>query len=1475
MAGIKVINKLNGGIDTDTSPEVLPNTKLRDAVNVDIYDTGKYSKLTNIRGTTNISTYLPDNTDLSTLNVLGVFNVELLADYAGTDTFSLNKALIIYTYDSVGGSQIFVVDLVENQVIQFYPNPNSSTSLDFPADGTVSASFTIERGIPQIYWDDYKNELRKIDLKYSTSPSFTFPTLADINVRHKVGGIEPEFTGYGTNGYTTAGTYQISFRFYNSVKNTSTKWSLFTNPIPTSNSTGCFGTIPFGEGGMVGRTINKTIKLSVDFTDTPYTLYDSIQLAVVKNIDGLPLPSNTVYITLPSKDWYNDPTDIEYSDAVSFEAPYPLETIILEDAAIKCAKTQLIKENVLVRGNIVYNDFTNDRGNVDFEDAYTIKDNVCYSDSSDVVYKKGHFREEVYAYAVAYFDEWFNFGLVQPLDFTKVYKMNAKRTLTVTSIGTPDVYNQLTIVVSSTSGLECGDYLRYQNKAYQVCEVTNGTTMLIKYRPDLTTVSGSTDLEVLYGQEGNQTQGWAWKFPARSDNKFSIIDNETAQGIGLRVLGIKNHPTWAKGFVIVRQDRIKNILFQSPHIPAVAVQGVATQGLGPITYDNTDPTNINKFDNSNADYKGQLDFIAPKTFGLGHAMNTVKCYMQFQSLITEVVQTDRCYISEYPIYTRQKKSYSNSGGIAGVWYYNFDGASFQHGLYPGGVDTIDDEFGAETPSALYVVPPDYILNNGGQPTFNYELNGSEKIEVVDAVALLRTTLNDETPYLDISNFYQAVPASGYYYSKGGYILQNTSDKVYFVKLSELDTDLLGITVNKGYDIVLGEAPLTLDNYLFNSDAYKTINIINGTEQLSVQQGQARPIPGATNSFLNVCATQRGKLILTNNPILDFTKIIYDEISGTGNLFPAISTGDYDTKMYDTAHLLDDIGGVGDNNNDWFNIEDAPVKNIFTDADKINSGAYILNITKGLPDNRYSIVSDNWKFTGTAHFLTDDEVANNTPIDVDIWGGDCFLTAFQVKINNNTPRISNIFETIADEAKDYTAFTDNSDYYTFGKSLKTGSFENNVEIIYLMVESEVNTGYIKDTEKVDIGKPTTYYSKPFLYQYNGSYSINNQLKSFVTKAPNVINNTKFPARFVWSKTRLYQAEDSAFIDTEGFDFFPVNNKRDLDEQYGGITSLVDFGDYMLYLIQESKIRQEPINRTVTNTADNQNVVMLSTNFVGSSGQYMPYSNGSQHIRTVQSFNGVCFFMDAKRRMLVSFGAGGYNVLSQNDINKYFLDTYANPHTIKEMDLVGFINTDQEKQEYWLVKTINNEIRTQSAIIYDAKAKNFKSKIDTGTDLILNGISNGEFLFLNSGKSLFTAYTNDKLGYLLDKYRDSKFTIIINDYPSYTKTFNVMNFEMKGGFILNKDSIFATTPNNFAGVQQTPDMLIWNSASGQTPPFQNKNFQYWLNRIRQAGTQYKLRGDYMIVDFTIVNDLADNREVSIASIVTDCEINAPVR
>jgi len=95
-------------------------------------------------------------------------------------------------------------------------------------------------------------------------------------------------------------------------------------------------------------------------------------------------------------------------------------------------------------------------------------------------------------------------------------------------------------------------------------------------------------------------------------------------------------------------------------------------------------------------------------------------------------------------------------------------------------------------------------------------------------------------------------------------------------------------------------------------------------------------------------------------------------------------------------------------------------------------------------------------------------------------------------------------------------------------------------------------------------------------------------------------------------------------------------------------------------------------------------------------------------------------------------------------------------------------------------------------------------------------------------------------------------------------------MKGGFLVNQDRGTATVPAvSLDRNDQIADLLIHDVNSIAPPPFQIRNYQYWLNRIRNKNDRSKLRGDYMEVEFIIANDATDNREVEIMSISTDCE------
>lgn len=114
--------------------------------------------------------------------------------------------------------------------------------------------------------------------------------------------------------------------------------------------------------------------------------------------------------------------------------------------------------------------------------------------------------------------------------------------------------------IADTSDLAIGDSVSFNSNIAQIIGITPTS---ITINDDIAITLGAS-LNILYSQKGNQTMDWAWKFPDRSDNQFVLMsDDDKPQSIGLFIKGIKNHPTWAKGFAIVRQKRVKNILYQA------------------------------------------------------------------------------------------------------------------------------------------------------------------------------------------------------------------------------------------------------------------------------------------------------------------------------------------------------------------------------------------------------------------------------------------------------------------------------------------------------------------------------------------------------------------------------------------------------------------------------------------------------------------------------------------------------------------------------------------------------------------------------------------------------------------------------------------------------------------------------------------------------------------------------------------------
>jgi hypothetical protein len=84
------------------------------------------------------------------------------------------------------------------------------------------------------------------------------------------------------------------------------------------------------------------------------------------------------------------------------------------------------------------------------------------------------------------------------------------------------------------------------------------------------------------------------RFPSRSaklgSDTYSVMDSSNnIQALGLQITGINNHPTWSKGFKVLRAKRVKKIQYQSPFIPMMEVSGPGAVGLYPSTAREGDP----------------------------------------------------------------------------------------------------------------------------------------------------------------------------------------------------------------------------------------------------------------------------------------------------------------------------------------------------------------------------------------------------------------------------------------------------------------------------------------------------------------------------------------------------------------------------------------------------------------------------------------------------------------------------------------------------------------------------------------------------------------------------------------------------------------------------------------------------------------------------------------------------------------------
>lgn len=644
------------GMHRDFSPAFQPEDTYRDATNVELTGAGEQMIINQIKSSLNLKSKVLNSGAgaVGSVNILGYTVAKAKISGASKDGF------VVYSYVDDGsgtewhGIYFFAQDgnFADGTIHTIY----EGTDLNFTATGSIDSFFTEDRENKSVYFTDFTNTIRKIQMDDSV---WIYSSASQMNVISDASSaMKMTIDSLGNDGTLLAGTYQLAYR----LKNTSTspdsytKWSTFTNPVAIIPLSYTSGTTVNYYGGAVGQQTPRSINYSISLSSGETTDYNEIEIAVVKNNDGTYVQQQVAYVNTISQSLTGGVSGVLTGTYKGTESEYELDIdeITAPDAPVETVKTIVEKDNRLLAGNIKYFNRRIADDEVNVIEAKTIRRMVDYEDPMNTNRYRGYFRDEVYRFGVTYHDEYGNWSPVKPLNFSD-FSANRPKSLTPTtgSISTGKIdYNANTITITRGSNWPTGT-TGYTEGESVLCGMTasgitftfeteivsvSTTTLVIMCPanilapyPLLTGVTGTASLVPIKGNAYNHSSDqFSWKFPKREhlgvtstgSNEFGPYSllaatgtDETykclPQALGLKLI-IEAHPEWARGMAVVRMDRDRDILYQTPLIPASLYVGVSTPGKY-ATGTNVDYTATNGI--------GELDYLGPKSLKMGAARN--------------------------------------------------------------------------------------------------------------------------------------------------------------------------------------------------------------------------------------------------------------------------------------------------------------------------------------------------------------------------------------------------------------------------------------------------------------------------------------------------------------------------------------------------------------------------------------------------------------------------------------------------------------------------------------------------------------------------------------------------------------------------------------------------------------------------------------------------------------------------------------
>lgn len=811
------------------------------------------------------------------------------------------------------------------------------------------------------------------------------------------------------------------------------------------------------------------------------------------------------------------------------------------------------------------------------------------------------------------------------------------------------------------------------------------------------TISGATDL----------------KFPERSSTYPILNSSDNPVNIGVR-LKVKNHPSWAVGFEIVREKRIKKVLNQTPVIPMMSVQGVGALQSYPSTP--TVTTGGTTASYPSAQPQDPNEVYVPKNLLWPELRNI--------TLVTETTGSGAT--------TKVRGEVKLTRGSQ----YNMAMLFPQENIYEAKDTTLT---GAEQIKTV-----DYVLAKVN--SYNYAAIQGLSVPGPDG----------DFADLERSSTFYGLQNNYYHSNIGAYSSSLPTSNI--VDATYIENSSTGSFVN-------GQRVMTYSNLQtqgyqlgFQPNSQRTI-VCQLKESLPDESGSSIVFPQGTHNAYN-----GGSFVVGSSGLKYVSEASYTNESIFKSGFNYLSSDYYINQNSDDAVQVIRVANIVNSNigDDRYGDRDSQREFISTGNKYVFSESELKTyVTKSLPlsisvdvwggdccvtshtfkvsDSTYAVLNQNKHTIGGAYI--DDNAL------VPRWGS-CY------KISGSSPDAFLSIPVALKSNAQYVQVFLESEYN--GQAMDV-DFLNPVFADHAVKGKSVVLNGISLNSTGSVSVSGRVYGKSNLtYLFNKNLIINNQQRVYFTLPSEFNVQYNFGARIHYSDIKTYNSNN------QGFDIFRVLNFYDLEEAGGSITKLALGGDE-LFAIQQKRLVYLPVGNRQIETADS-GILAVGTSSVLSQARIIDPLRGGQHLAGIVEAGAIILVPDKANKAIYELAGTQLKIISDSTVASTFRSKFGT--VFVEKNLRGVY--DPIRKEYWIYSNTNPKF----CLVYNFGLEQWITNYEFDSTLYGGRYTNQNLYLVGkvgSQVSVYSMYTGDYSN-LMGTEVTPRVTFVVNPDGDYAKTFD---------------------------------------------------------------------------------------------------------